>query len=69
MSLFVFTYLPLAGVRKPVGVRGREPPFGVATPSLAALAAARAVDVRVVVTLRIGIRDGVNTSSEKRLPV
>lgn len=51
-----------------MGVRGREPPFGVATPSLAALAAARAVDVRVVVTLRIGIRDGVNTSSEKRLP-
>lgn len=56
-------YLPLAGVKKPVGVRGREPPLGVATPSLLALAAARAMDVRVFVTFLIGIRDGVDTSS------
>lgn len=55
--------LPLAGVKKPVGVRGLEPPLGVVTPSLLALAAARAIDVRVFVTLRIGIRDGVDTSS------
>lgn len=56
-------YLPLAGVKKPVGVRGREPPLGVATPSLLAVAAARAMDVRVFVTFLIGIRDGVDTSS------
>lgn len=57
------TYLPLAGVRKPVGVRGRELPLGVATPSLLAVAAALAVDARVFVTLRIGMREGVVTSS------
>lgn len=57
------TYLPLAGVENPVGVRGREPPLGVATPSLLAVAAARAIDARVFVTLRIGIREGVPTSS------
>lgn len=56
-------YLPLTGVKKPVGVRGREPPLGVATPSLLAVAAARAMDVRVFVTFLIGIRDGVDTSS------
>lgn len=44
-------------------MRGREPPLGVVTPSLLAFAAARAIDVRVFVTLRIGIRDGVDTSS------
>lgn len=36
------TYLPLAGVRNPVGVLGRDPPFGVVVPNLLALAAARA---------------------------
>lgn len=48
-----------------MGVLGLEPPFGVVTPNLLALAAARAIDVRVFVTLRIGIRDGVKTSSER----
>lgn len=47
-------------------MRGREPPLGVATPSLLALAAARATEVRVFVTLRIGMRDGVDTSSRKK---
>lgn len=55
--------LPLAGVSRPVGVLGRDPPLGVVTANLAAFAAARAVDVRVFVTLRIGMRDGVKTSS------
>lgn len=63
-QLFEVTYLPLAGVKKPVGVRGRDPPLGVVTPSLLALAAARAIDVFVFVTLRIGMRDGVKTSSK-----
>lgn len=45
-------------------MRGLEPPFGVATPSLLAVAAARANDARVFVTLRIGIRDGVEKSSK-----
>lgn len=64
-QLFEVKYLPLAGVKKPVGVRGRDPPLGVATPSLLALAAARAIDVFVFVTLRIGMRDGVDTSSKE----
>lgn len=54
--------LPL-GVRRPVGVRGRDPPLGVVRPSLLAFAAARAVDVRVFVTFLIGMRDGVPASS------
>lgn len=53
----------------PVGVRGREPPLGVATLSLLAVAAARAIDVRVFVTLRIGMRDGVPVSSVPNLNV
>lgn len=44
-------------------MRGREPPLGVATPSLLAVAAARAIDARVFVTLRIGMREGVPVSS------
>lgn len=58
------TYLPLAGVSSPVGVLGREPPLGVLAPSLLAVAAARATDALVLVTLRIGMRDGVETSSK-----
>lgn len=57
------TYLPLAGVSRPVGVRGLELPLGVLRPNFEALAAARAVEVFVFVTLRIGMRDGVPTSS------
>lgn len=44
-------------------MRGRDPPLGVVSPNLLALAAARAVDVRVFVTFLIGIRDGVPASS------
>lgn len=57
------TYLPLAGVNMPVGVRGLELPLGVFRPNLLAVAAARAVDAFVLVTLRIGMRDGVPASS------
>lgn len=47
-----------------MGVLGREPPLGVLAPSLLAVAAARATDALVLVTLRIGMRDGVETSSK-----
>lgn len=47
-----------------MGVRGREAPLAV--PSLLAVAAARASEARVFVTLRIGMREGVSTSSVKK---
>lgn len=57
-----FNYLPLAGVANPVGVRGRDPaPLGVVTPNL--LAVVRVAGRVFVVTLRIGILEGVPKSS------